>query len=228
MRRKRYRSYVILILLLFGCLNLPSAFTESLQAGVVRVSSPLWKQFSSHATSHEEGILARVIYRAPSTWNSSVWVDLGERNDISVNSPVLVDGYLVGIVEMVGKKQSRVRLLTDTSLVVSVRAQRGEMQHREMVKLIDQLGLALSLSTENLLPSDEEKTLAETLSALKSKLEGLGGSRYLAKGELFGTSSSLWRSRSSVLKGVGFNYDFEDGDGPARDLRTGKPYGHFF
>ena len=48
---------------------------------------------------------------------------------------------------------------------------------------------------------------------------------YLAKGEIFGSSSPLWRSRSPILKGIGFNYDFADEEGPARDLRTGEPYG---
>jgi cell shape-determining protein MreC len=27
------------------------------------------------------------------------------------------------------------------------------------------------------------------------------------------------------LKGIGFNYDFADKEGPARDLRSGEPYG---
>lgn len=45
---------------------------------------------------------------------------------------------------------------------------------------------------------------------------------YLAKGELQGMRYPLWRNRGTVLRGQGFNYDFEDVEGPARDLRTGK------
>ena len=44
----------------------------------------------------------------------------------------------------------------------------------------------------------------------------------MAKGELHGSSKPLWRGYSQVLKGIGFNYDYADAYGPARDLRTGK------
>lgn len=46
---------------------------------------------------------------------------------------------------------------------------------------------------------------------------------YLAKGELHGSSKPMWRSKEMILQGIGFNYDFSDEEGPARDLRTGKP-----
>ena len=44
----------------------------------------------------------------------------------------------------------------------------------------------------------------------------------LAKGELSGSSKPLWRTQRHQLKGTGFNYDFADGEGAARDLRTGN------
>jgi len=307
MKRKNYRPYVLLALFLFGCINLPSAVVTPFQAGVVRLSSPLWKKLSlmrlsfvssypvqgQRKTSEEKilkleaenaeltrqnerlkkrilsndriesqfkklnengskefflrrqkhietrlnleahSLFAQVVYRQPSAWNSSIWVDVGEHDNeaigfpvVSVNSPVLSGEYLIGIVESVGKKQSRVRLLTDSSLVVSVRAIRGAEQHREMLHLIDHLSLGISLNGESLLSAQEEKTLFEKLGVLKEKLQTEAGDKYLAKGELFGTSSPLWRSRSPVLRGIGFNYDFEDVEGPARELRTGKPYSH--
>ena len=52
------------------------------------------------------------------------------------------------------------------------------------------------------------------------------GELLLAKGELSGESQPLWRSHQSYLKGVGFNYDFPDEEGPARDLRSGTPLEH--
>lgn len=45
---------------------------------------------------------------------------------------------------------------------------------------------------------------------------------FLAKGELRGSTEAVWRGLSTVLKGVGFNYDYPDEEGPARDLRTGE------
>lgn len=115
---------------------------------------------------------AEVVYREAANWNATVWINLGEK-EIELNSPVLKGENLIGLVEYVGKHRSRVRLLTDSSLIPSVRvAREGE---------------------------------------------------YLAKGELYGSSSALWRGRSEILKGIGFNYDFEDEEGPARELRSGRP-----
>ncbi len=49
------------------------------------------------------------------------------------------------------------------------------------------------------------------------------GSWLLAKGELRGESTPMLRGRSQRLMGIGFHYDFADEEGPARDLRSGKP-----
>ena len=56
---------------------------------------------------------------------------------------------------------------------------------------------------------------------LKSKLTKGKEEKYLAKGELRGSSNPFWRSKSTCLKGIGFNYDYADVEGPAKDLRTG-------
>jgi rod shape-determining protein MreC len=141
----------------------------------------------SSAARHEKEILrlfnlelmhmpARVIFRPVNAWNSSLWIDKGEadnvtRKVIAKNSPVVIGTCVVGVVDEVGTHQSRVRLITDSGLNPSVRIKRGE--------------------------------------------------HLLAKGELQGQSLPLWRSHQSFLKGVGFNYDFGDDEGPARDLRSG-------
>jgi cell shape-determining protein MreC len=201
------------------------------------VSDPFFVRRQTHLKMRLEleakSLYAQVIYRQPSAWSSSLWIDVGRRDNealgftvVSVNSPVLSGGQLIGIVEAVGEKQSRVRLVTDSSLVVSVRVVRGLTQKHEMLQLIDKLSLELALQGEGLLSTEEEQILAEKLTALKESLQKDVGTKYLAKGELFGTSSPIWRSRSPVLKGIGFNYDFEDVEGPARELRTGKPYSH--
>lgn len=124
-------------------------------------------------------IPARVIFRPINAWNSSLWVDKGQRDNlllkrtvIAKNSPVVIGTSVVGVVDFVGERQSRVRLITDSNLNLSVRIKRGKW--------------------------------------------------LLAKGELIGKSESISRSHRTLLKGVGFNYDFADKEGPARDLRTGK------
>lgn len=131
-----------------------------------------------------QAIPAKIIFRSPASWNSSVWIDVGHATNeamgiktIAKNSPVMVGTSVVGVVDYVGKKQSRVRLITDSGLTPSVRAVRSSSH----------------------------------------------ASTYLAKGELHGASKPLWRAQRHLLKGTGFNYDFADGEGPARDLRSGKP-----
>ncbi len=128
---------------------------------------------------------ARVIFREPGSWNSSLWINLGERDNhllekqvVAKNSPVVVGEALVGVVEYVGERKSRVRLITDPGLNPSVRALRAQPQKHEDL--------------------------------------------YLAKGVLYGNSKSLFRLRSHHLRGVGFNYDFADSEGPARSLKTAR------
>ncbi len=127
---------------------------------------------------------AQVIYRDPSAWSSSLWVRVGEEDNRAVgytvvakNSPVVSEGAVVGVIDFVGGKQSRVRLITDSGLSPSVRAVRATS----------------------------------------------GEDGYLAKGELHGSSAPFWRSRSPVLKGVGFNYDYPDEEGRARELNGDVP-----
>ena len=171
-------------------------------------------------------IHSQVIYRDPSSWNSIVWIDVGEKDNealgeaiIGVNSPVLKGPHLIGIVEHVGKSKSRIRLLTDSALIPSVRVARGGSENRELLDLINRVQEQLSLR-------DEEQETFIALGNLKKRLEKSYDERYLAKGELYGTSSPIWRGCSHILKGVGFNYDFADEEGPALELRSGKPHDH--
>lgn len=152
---------------------LPSSIKKSVQTHLRDKAKLLQLQF--------EAVPARVIFRSPALWESSLWINVGEvenqalgRKVISKNSPVTVGDSIVGVVEYVGKQQSRVRLITDSALTPSVRVKRV-------------LG--------------KETT-------------------YLAKGELQGSGNPLWRSRGSHLKGIGFNYEFADEEGPSRDLRN--------
>jgi len=60
---------------------------------------------------------------------------------------------------------------------------------------------------------------------IRKKLSRSEKDLYLAKGEIAGGSYPLWRCYQNTLKGIGFNYDYPDEEGPARDLRTGKAVG---
>lgn len=174
---------------------------------------------------------AQVIFRDPSAWSSVLWVGLGEADNraigriaIARNSPVLLGNSLVGVVEYVGESQSRIRLITDAGLSVAVRALRGERQNREVALHVQQL-LDRIRSRGDLFSSDQERqSFIDLLAHFQERLIA-SDDELLAKGELSGCSAPLWRSRGSRLKGSGFNYDYPDAEGPARDLRTGQPFG---
>lgn len=153
---------------------------------------------------------AEVIYRDPSSWGSSLWINVGEEDNlvlgkqvIAKNSPVVSGCALVGVVDYVGNKQSRVRLISDSGLSPAIRAVRGSLRNEEIVDKIDSL--------IELLPDNEP--LIRHLQATKNELECKD--YYLAKGELHGSGTPLWRARSSLLKGIGFNFDYVDEEGAA-------------
>jgi len=194
-----------------------------------------WREFFQRRSEELKKLLemqmqalpANIIYREPSSWSSSLWLDVGERDNenlgklvVAKNSPVLLGNALVGVVEYVGHAKSRVRLITDSGLIPSVRAVRGSLQDRELARLIEMLSERISARSDIFSAVEKEECTA-CFSHLKEKLPWQND-RYLAKGELQGASLPLWRSKGQYLKGIGFNYDYPDEEGSARDLSTGK------
>lgn len=162
---------------------------------------------------------ATVTYRSPNLWASSLWIGAGEMNNremgekvIAKNSPVLSEGALVGVVEYVGEKQSRVRLITDSGLCPAVRSVRGSFQNHELYLQIDAFLQRIEKREDLFSEVSEKQKVIALMSDLQEKLKG-GGEEYFAKGILQGSSGSLWRSKSPLLKGTGFNFDFPDEDG---------------
>jgi rod shape-determining protein MreC len=220
MRKRGAKTYLLLLLLLFALLSLPTALSERIRSAALSLATPIWSALHSsmviNSDPREEEIerlklqnqllatenyrlrelmqadwggleakvdpiLAQVIFRSATIWNSALWINVGEEHNrdkivVAKNSPVLYGRSLVGVIDYVGKRQARVRLITDLRLTPAVRAMR-----------------------------------------LQGKQAYL-----LAKGEIHGSSQPLWRRQSQMLHGIGFNYDFEDQEGPARDLRTGR------
>ena len=199
-----------------------------------------WRHYFHRRKEELSGILklqmkaipAKVIYRDPASWSSFVWIDIGERQNrslkeavIAKNSPVVIGNVLVGLVEEVGEKQCKVRLLTDANLFPSVRSVRGGKQDQFFVEHVEGLLQLLGARRDLFASPEEEGQVVASLQKIASRLDGSQGTSYLAKGELKGSSLPLWRTRGQCLKGLGFNYDFSDNEGPARDLRTGEIVG---
>jgi len=159
---------------------------------------------------------AFVIYRDPSLWMSSFWVDVGSEDNerlgkeiVCPNSPVLVGNAVVGVIDCVGKKRSRVRLITDMAMKPSVRVARGLPQNAAFMGHV-----------ESVLRRIKEPKVISYLEGVRSALEEDSRCWYLAKGVLCGSGSILWRDRFRSLKGYGFNYDFSDSFGEAREFHA--------
>jgi rod shape-determining protein MreC len=177
--------------------------------------------------SEYEAVLGKVIFRDPSSWSSSLWINLGEKNNedlshlvIAKNSPVVLGQNLVGVVEYVGYSSSRIRLITDAGLIPSVRAARGNSQDKSLLNIIQSLKDHIYLR-DNLFSSSEEKEhFFNTLFQMSKILSEDKEEKYLAKGELSGSSQPLWRAKGLTLKGIGFNYDYPDAEGPTRSFKS--------
>lgn len=177
-----------------------------------------------------KAVPARVIFRSFDTWNSTLWINIGETANtpnqplsIAKNSPVVIGRTIVGLIDFVGKNYSRVRLITDSSLTPSVRAVRGGEQELLMHQYLE--GLLGQINRKKQLPlsPNDQTQLVQLLKELKETIQPSVKSWYLAKGELHGSPSFTRQSLDPILKGTGFNYDFPDAEGTGRDLRTGKP-----
>lgn len=182
-----------------------------------------------------DALPAQVIYRSPESWNSSFWINVGSENNeklkrlvVAKDSPVVVGESLVGVVDFVGKKQSRIRLLTDSGVTPSVRVAREEAGDRTLAEALERVAVGIEIHPNWLSDEANRDIFKHLLDQCRRNCRWTpGAEQYLAKGELHGSGSPLWRLPGSLLKGKGFNYDFSDDEGPARDLRTGKPYeGH--
>jgi hypothetical protein len=164
----------------------------------------------------------KVIFRDSTSWGSSLWINVGERDNqalgkriIEKNSPVVYGKTVLGVVEEVESARSRVRLITDRRLALSVRAVRGGEQKRAVDKKISELIHLLSLQTD--LPGTQE--MQRLLTTYQSSLDLQKRDAYLAKGELRGSSSSLW-NQGRKLKGLGFHYQCADEESRPLDLRA--------
>jgi len=172
-------------------------------------------------------IVAKVVFRNQNSWNSFLWIDVGDDDNleggpkiVAKNSPVLSNDSVVGVVDYVGKRASLVRLLTDSSLHPAVRVARN-YKDAELVLATNTLLQALGHDTYLMHTSEEKKALQFLLTNLQNELEEKKPLHHLAKGVLQGSAEPLWRASNSTLKGIGFNYDVKDAYGPARDLRCG-------
>ncbi len=168
-------------------------------------------QLAQRLEREVRSVPAQVIFREPSSWNSVLWVDVGEETNrlhnrivVGKHSPVIVGGALVGIVENVREHCSSVRLITESRLAISVQALRGGEQDRYALESIEGL-VSVIEERENLFKDSNSRVVFLTaLQELRKRFQALSVENIVARGEIFGASQPLWRKRGNMLKGVGF------------------------
>lgn len=72
----------------------------------------------------EQGVVALINWRSPIAWNSSLWVDKGEKEGVGVGAIALSENALLGIVDAVEDHRAHILLITDPEIKVAVRALR--------------------------------------------------------------------------------------------------------
>lgn len=171
-------------------------------------------------------IPGKVIFREPLLWNNFLWINLGKMQNkemgeeiIAKDSPVVVGNKVLGVIEEVHETRSKVRLLTDPSLNISVRVTRGREQNLSLLESVEELLHRLDVRPD-LIEGEMTQTALRELQ--KSLLQDVGNYP-LAKGILQGSNSSLWRLPAHILQGFGFNYEFSDEEGEKIDLRSQNP-----
>ncbi len=236
---KRYdiRKYIPYVIFGFVALFFSLSKMDKLRSSYVSLTSPLYKSMNAKGDKEKQALIqerdallsytylleskleelsqekpdkaisAKVIMRDPSTWGSAFWIDQGEPA-VTANSPVVIGKALIGVIEKVEKNKSLVRLITDSSLTPSVRAVRGKMQQEFFLE-------KLALLKPYIFSENADTSLCSAFMQIESHFKQTSDTSYFAKGEVFGSSASLFRSKRPILHGVGFNYDFSDSEGPS-------------
>jgi rod shape-determining protein MreC len=206
-------------------LKLRSSKFEEMTQGFPSDAFEITKEEQLLGKIKSKALVGKIIYRNPASWSSSLWIDLGEEHNskldapvIALNSPVTSLDSFIGVIDYVGKKQSRIRLITDSGMVTPVRASRGKPVSAFMTEKLRDLQYLCSSDLTDLLSPEEKKQFSLMISSLIEKLSLQSESFYLAKGELKGKSLPLWRSYQQTLEGTGFNYDFSDEKGSSISL----------
>ncbi|WP_348663484.1 rod shape-determining protein MreC [Chlamydia vaughanii] len=149
-------------------------------------------------------IASRVIYRDPAYWGSSCWVNVGKTQNIQKNSPVLSGKILVGLVDYVGEKQSRIRLITDVGMQPSVVAVRGSIQAGLVKDQIHSLTKQLERLSNSYILEKDKYEKCDQLEELNTSIKCDDENTLLLRGTLSGNGGPLWKEETLVLHGDGF------------------------
>lgn len=219
MRKQLYQQYIVVIIALLVVVMVPKGLQEVFRNQFLKAMVPFSRFGSSNSPfaknvpdnfdpsllelpQFSDGTMAKIIYRNPSTWNSFFWINIGKKNtpSIKINSPVLHHGTLIGNIDYVGQKQSRVQLVTNSNLTISVQALRGKDQYLDIMEHLS------ALSKSEMIKQNEY--LYDQIIAQLETLEKQNQNWHLTSGEISGLSQPLWRGNAHTLQGRGFKTHF--------------------
>ncbi|MFY7842553.1 MAG: rod shape-determining protein MreC [Rhabdochlamydiaceae bacterium] len=198
-----------------------------------QINDFLWRDFfqrRSSELSHKielqlKSLPAKVIFKEPISWNRSVWINVGQKDNqqlgmdiVSHNSPVLVGTFVLGLIEEVYETQSKVRLITDPLLAISVRASRGFEQNEMLISKIEDFKEIMLMRDDLFEQKTQKEICLAYLKQLQDLLKRKLDNKFLAKGQMRGSKGLFNRAREQTLIGVGFNDDFEEEEAPGLSL----------
>ncbi len=70
--------------------------------------------------------IAKVIGFSPDNWNRFFYIDKGKNDNVKIGDLVISNGYLIGIVEVVGSYSSEVMSISDRNFKISVRTRKTQ------------------------------------------------------------------------------------------------------
>jgi len=153
---------------------------------------------SSLFRPQKEIFCGRIVLKNKSTYDYTFWIDLGRKNcpAIGKNSPVCFGPHAIGVVEYVGARTARVRLISDPKLQPSVCAIRGSATSSWITDTLK------ALAQDERLQTDSAK---RAFSVLTQQLAPSGPTQFLAKGYLEGIHRFQGKN---LFKVSGFHKDF--------------------
>jgi len=169
----------------------------------IKIVEQFLKYFSQYA-------LGRVIFIEPFASSSLAWIDIGENYNqqvgemvVAKNSPVVLADQLVGVVEEVYPKFSKIRLITDPKLAIHVKAIRGKEQMKDVQAKAEDLLDCLELMKD--IKYERKEELIGHLIQLAQELKIDGHDRDYALGEISGSEYSFLSKNRDQLVGTGFS-----------------------
>lgn len=250
MRRKSHKPYFLLFLFLLFLISLPQSSTEKIQGLTFATFAPMWQTIAAvpmipQTTSEGEALsrlelenqmlkkeMKRLQEMVQHHREVLSQVNQFKKTEASKLSKRDVEHFKELLNLQVLSIPASVIFRSATSWSSSLWINVGEANNRKIGSTVVAKNSPVVVGKSvvgviDYVGEHQSRVRLITDSGLNPSVRvartGLEGIAYLAKGELHGSSSPLWRSRGQHLHGIGFNYDFADEEGPARDLHSGIP-----